>query len=41
MLLRERAPAFLAGQRVAWLGIDGASTLHGTLAPETRAPGGD
>jgi len=33
MLLCERAPAFLAGQAVAWLGVDGAGVLRGTLAP--------
>jgi len=41
MLVRERAPDFLAGQRVAWLGVDGAGALHGGLARQTKAPGGD
>jgi thiamine biosynthesis lipoprotein len=40
MLLRERAPGFLAEQGVAWLGVDGAGALQGTLARQTKAPGG-
>jgi thiamine biosynthesis lipoprotein len=32
MLLEERAEAFLGEQAVAWLGVDAAGGLHGTLA---------
>jgi thiamine biosynthesis lipoprotein len=40
MLSGGHAPAFLAAQGVAWLGIDGAGALHGALAPQRKAPDG-
>ena len=40
MLWEGHAPAFLATQGVAWLGIDGEGALQGTLALERKAPGG-
>ncbi len=36
MLLCGGAPAFLRAQGAAWLGIDAAGTVHGTLDPGTR-----
>jgi thiamine biosynthesis lipoprotein len=39
MLVGGRASAFLAEQGTAWLGVDANGALHGTLAPQTRAPG--